>query len=374
MGLITESFKDKLQNTLLSSDPRMSNIRLGMIEQLGPLTGKRQIAPTMGEVMGAGAAGIRQGERDYLQEQIMSTQYKILDDGRIAKIDLPTGKVTYEGEAKADYGSSIGELFADRDILQKQFDSGKITKEVFDRRNSYIDNRIEVLNEKRGTNSYSRRRILHRIAEGFRNDKDEFGSPLWTMEEVEEKLKEYDKVFSGMEGFYSDEDKLEFEESVTTSDTTGGEQVVFKEEDVFSEMDKMRGMSENEARDYYGSLHPDLQVLIKEEHLKTKTKEPEEEIIDRSEITVGEKVYKKPPPKTKRKSEFDRSRMGKQAIESNPEWEKWSTEHKDEWNSLVDEATQSEPKKYFSPQQKAPNQEWREWSEKYSEIIKIGKQ
>ena len=363
-------------DALLSSDPRTSRIRQGILQQIGPMAGKRPVAPSFGELAAGVVAGKRQGEKDYLQEQIMSTQYKILDDGRIAKIDLPTGKVTYEGEAKADYGSSIGELFADRDILQKQFDSGNITKEVFDRRNSYIDNRISVLNEKRGTNTYSRRRMLQRSAETLQKAKDEFGAPLWNMEEVEQQLKEYDKIFYNIEGFYSDEDKLEFEESVTTSDTPGGEQVVFKEEDVISEMDKMRGMSENEARDYYGSLHPDLQVLIKEEHLKTKPKEeePEEEIIDKSEITVGEKVYKKPPPKTKRKSGIDRSQMGKQAIESNPEWEKWSTEHKDEWNSLVDEATQSEPKKYFSPQQKAPNQEWREWSEKYSEIIKIGKQ
>ena len=361
-------------DALLSSDPRTSRIRQGILQQIGPMAGKRPVAPTFGELAASLVSGKRQGEKDYLQEQIMSTQYKILDDGRIAKIDLPTGKVTYEGEAKADYGGTLGDLFTNRDILQKQFDSGKITKEVFDRRNSYIDNRISVLNEKQGTNTYSRRRILHRVAENLQNAKDEFNEPLWNIEEIEQKLNDYDKMFYNMEGFYSDEDKLAFEESVTTSDTTGGEQVVFKEEDVFSEMDKMRGMSENEARDYYGSLHPDLQVLIKEEHLKTKTKEPEEEIIDRSEITVGEKVYKKPPPKTKRKSGFDRSRMGKQAIESNPEWEKWSTEHKDEWNSLVDEATQSEPKKYFSPQQKAPNQEWREWSEKYSEIIKIGKQ
>jgi len=89
-GLLTESIMEKLQRSLLSSDPRMSNIRLGMIEKLGPLTGKRQIAPTMGEVMGAGAAGIRQGEKDFLTsemqkfqlEQIKAPNQQVVGDGK----------------------------------------------------------------------------------------------------------------------------------------------------------------------------------------------------------------------------------------------------------------------------------------------------
>jgi len=96
MGLITESFKDKLQNTLLSSDPRMSNIRLGMIEKLGPLTGKRQVAPTMGEVMGAGAAGIRQGEKDYLQDEF--TKWKMRDTFSYKERKIPY--VTDDGEQR----------------------------------------------------------------------------------------------------------------------------------------------------------------------------------------------------------------------------------------------------------------------------------
>jgi len=99
MGLITESFKDKLQSSLLSSDPRMSNIRLGMIEQLGPLTGKRQVAPTMGEVMGAGAAGIRQGEKDFLQAELATTDYMTNDMGDIIKLDKIKGttEIIHEG-------------------------------------------------------------------------------------------------------------------------------------------------------------------------------------------------------------------------------------------------------------------------------------
>ena len=96
MGLITESFKDKLQRSLLSSDPRMSNIRLGMIEKLGPLTGKRQIAPTMGEVMGAGAAGIRQGEKDYLQDEF--TKWKMRDTFSYKERKIPY--VTDDGEQR----------------------------------------------------------------------------------------------------------------------------------------------------------------------------------------------------------------------------------------------------------------------------------
>ena len=171
-------------DALLSSDPRTSRIRQGILQQIGPMAGKRPVAPSFGDLAAGVVAGKRQGEKDYLQEQIMSTKYQILDDGRIAKIDLPTGKVTYEGEAKADYSSSIGELFADRDTLQKQFDSGNITKEVFDRRNSYIDNRISVLNEKRGTNSYSRRRILHRVAENLQNAKDDFARLPKTKDDI----------------------------------------------------------------------------------------------------------------------------------------------------------------------------------------------
>ena len=95
-GLLTESIMENLQKSLLSSDPRMSNIRLGMIEKLGPLTGKRQVAPTMGEVMGAGAAGIRQGEKDYLQDEF--TKWKMRDTFSYKERKIPY--VTDDGEQR----------------------------------------------------------------------------------------------------------------------------------------------------------------------------------------------------------------------------------------------------------------------------------
>jgi len=95
-GLLTESIMENLQKSLLSSDPRMSNIRLGMIEKLGPLTGKKQIAPTMGEVMGAGAAGIRQGEKDYLQDEF--TKWKMRDTFSYKERKIPY--VTDDGEQR----------------------------------------------------------------------------------------------------------------------------------------------------------------------------------------------------------------------------------------------------------------------------------
>jgi len=94
MGLL-----DTIKETIMSSDPRISRMRQGILQQIGPMAGRRPVAPTFGELAASLVSGKRQGERDYLQEQIMSTKYQILDDGRIAKIDLPTGKVTYEGEA-----------------------------------------------------------------------------------------------------------------------------------------------------------------------------------------------------------------------------------------------------------------------------------
>ena len=99
-GLLTESIMENLQNSLLSSDPRMSNIRLGMIEKLGPLTGKRQVAPTMGEVMGAAASGVRQGEKDFLQAELATTDYMTNDMGDIIKLDKIKGttEIIHEGK------------------------------------------------------------------------------------------------------------------------------------------------------------------------------------------------------------------------------------------------------------------------------------
>ena len=149
MGLITESFKDKLQNTLLSSDPRMSNIRLGMIEKLGPLTGKRQVAPTMGEVMGAGAAGIRQGEKDYLQDEF--TKWKMRDTFSYKERKIPY--VTDDGEQREKLevsyqGGRPGTWVEKSDYLRykKSEPTGGLTTSQI-KSNNEIDNARGQLNE-----------------------------------------------------------------------------------------------------------------------------------------------------------------------------------------------------------------------------------
>jgi len=100
MGLLTDSFKEKLTSTLLSSDPRMSSIRTGMLEKLGPMAGKRPVAPTFGELAAGLVSGKRQGEKDYLQEQLATTDYMTNDMGDIIKIDKIKGTTETIQEGK----------------------------------------------------------------------------------------------------------------------------------------------------------------------------------------------------------------------------------------------------------------------------------
>jgi hypothetical protein len=85
-------------DTLMSSDPRMSSIRSGILEKIGPMAGRRPIAPTFGELAAGLVSGKRQGEKDYLTEELAKTDFKILDDGRIAKINRLTGKIEFVGD------------------------------------------------------------------------------------------------------------------------------------------------------------------------------------------------------------------------------------------------------------------------------------
>ena len=100
MGLLTDSFKEKLTSTLLSSDPRMSSIRTGMLEKIGPMAGRRPIAPTFGELAAGLVSGKRQGEKDYLQEQLATTDYMTNDMGDIIKLDKIKGttEIIHEGK------------------------------------------------------------------------------------------------------------------------------------------------------------------------------------------------------------------------------------------------------------------------------------
>jgi hypothetical protein len=54
----------------------------------------------MGEVMGAGAAGIRQGEKDFLQAELATTDYMTNDMGDIIKLDKIKGttEIIHEGK------------------------------------------------------------------------------------------------------------------------------------------------------------------------------------------------------------------------------------------------------------------------------------
>ena len=148
-GLLTESIMENLQKSLLSSDPRMSNIRLGMIEKLGPLTGKRQVAPTMGEVMGAGAAGIRQGEKDYLQDEF--TKWKMRDTFSYKERKIPY--VTDDGEQREKLevsyqGDKPGTWVEKSDYLRykKSEPTGGLTTSQI-KSNNEIDNARGQLNE-----------------------------------------------------------------------------------------------------------------------------------------------------------------------------------------------------------------------------------
>ena len=77
-------------DALLSSDPRMSRIRQGILQQIGPMAGKRPIAPTFGELAAGLVSGKRQGEKDFLTsemqkfqlEQIKAPNQQVVGDGK----------------------------------------------------------------------------------------------------------------------------------------------------------------------------------------------------------------------------------------------------------------------------------------------------
>ena len=64
-------------DALLSSDPRTSRIRQGILQQIGPMAGKRPVAPSFGEIAAGVVAGKRQGEKDYLQDEF--TKWKMAE-------------------------------------------------------------------------------------------------------------------------------------------------------------------------------------------------------------------------------------------------------------------------------------------------------
>tara|TARA_R110002020_G_scaffold298013_1_gene513732 strand:+ start:135 stop:1187 length:1053 start_codon:yes stop_codon:yes gene_type:complete len=87
-------------DTLLSSDPRTSRIRQGILQQIGPMAGRRPIAPTFGEIAAGVVAGKRQGEREFLQEEISKFKYVPMDNGQIGKINLMDGSIEMVGTAE----------------------------------------------------------------------------------------------------------------------------------------------------------------------------------------------------------------------------------------------------------------------------------
>ncbi len=235
MGLL-----DTIKETIMSSDPRTSRIRQGILQQIGPMAGRRPVAPTFGEIAASVVAGKRQGERDYLQEELMTTDFKVLDDGRIAKINKRTGEVTYTGEAKPDYESPVGKLFADRDILKTQFDKGIIKEDEFNRRSKMIDDRISVLTTASGTDTYNRKRFLNRITEHLMTATDMYGESLYTSEDITEKIKEFDRI-GAESGLYGEEDmKLYETENVKTSNGQEEETVEISDE-VKEDFEKKHG-------------------------------------------------------------------------------------------------------------------------------------
>ena len=108
MGLLTDSFKEKLQSSLLSSDPRMSSIRQGMLEKIGPMAGRRPIAPTFGELAAGLVSGKRQGERDYLQDEVAKYQFSKMKAPRFSVHGGPT--TGFVSAKETDITNDMGEI------------------------------------------------------------------------------------------------------------------------------------------------------------------------------------------------------------------------------------------------------------------------
>jgi hypothetical protein len=89
-------------DALLSSDPRTSRIRQGILQQIGPMAGRRPVAPTFGEIAAGVVAGKRQGEREFLQEEISKFKYVPMDNGQIGKINLMDGSIEMVGTAEVE--------------------------------------------------------------------------------------------------------------------------------------------------------------------------------------------------------------------------------------------------------------------------------
>ena len=87
-------------DALLSSDPRTSRIRQGILQQIGPMAGRRPVAPSFGELAAGVVAGKRQGEREFLQEEISKFKYVPMDNGQIGKINLMDGSIEMVGTAE----------------------------------------------------------------------------------------------------------------------------------------------------------------------------------------------------------------------------------------------------------------------------------
>ena len=79
---------DTIKETIMSSDPRTSRIRQGILQQIGPMAGRRPVAPTFGEIAASVVAGKRQGEKDYLQDEF--TKWKMAEM-KSPQIDLLGG-------------------------------------------------------------------------------------------------------------------------------------------------------------------------------------------------------------------------------------------------------------------------------------------
>ena len=93
---------DTIKETIMSSDPRTSRIRQGILQQIGPMAGRRPVAPTFGEIAAGVVAGKRQGEREFLQEEISKFKYVPMDNGQIGKINLMDGSIEMVGTAEIE--------------------------------------------------------------------------------------------------------------------------------------------------------------------------------------------------------------------------------------------------------------------------------
>jgi len=70
MGLLT----DQITETLMSSDPRLKQIRRGILSEVGKYAGPQPVAPTMGQVFSTIPSGIAKGESNYLQNELRRFQ------------------------------------------------------------------------------------------------------------------------------------------------------------------------------------------------------------------------------------------------------------------------------------------------------------